>query len=77
MVVDSVGDPNGIAKGATRYTTNPKELLTAEYASKVIEYSPYFKIGFSFQAGSGGSALAVARYLKEAMMKKMLKQGLR
>lgn len=75
VVVDSVGDPNGIAKGATRYTTNPKELLIAEYASKVIEYSPYFKNGFSFQAGSGGSALAVARYLKDTMIAKDVKAG--
>lgn len=75
VVVDSIGDPNGIAKGATRYTTNPKELLIAEYASKVIEHSPYFKNGFSFQAGSGGSALAVARYLRETMIQKDVKAG--
>lgn len=75
VVVDSIGDPNGIAKGATRYTTNPKELLIAEFASKVIVSSPYFKNGFSFQAGSGGSALAVARYLKDAMIEKNVKAG--
>ncbi len=75
VVIDSIGDPNGIAKGATRYTTNPKELLIAEYATKVIEYSPYFKNGFSFQAGSGGSALAVARYLRETMIQKDIKAG--
>lgn len=75
VVVDAIGDPNGIAKGATRFTTDPKELLIAEYASKVIVQSPYFKPGFSFQAGSGGSALAVARYLKETMIEKDIKAG--
>ncbi|QIK69598.1 citrate lyase subunit alpha [Erysipelothrix sp. HDW6C] len=75
VVVDSIGDPNGIAKGATRFTSNPKELLIAEYASKVITESPYFKNGFSFQAGSGGSALAVARFLKDEMIAKEVKAG--
>lgn len=73
--IDSIGDPNGIAKGATRYTTNPKELLIAQNACKVIINSPYFKDGFSFQAGSGGSALAVARFLGEEMSKKNIKAG--
>jgi len=75
VVVDSIGDPNGIAKGATRYTTDPKELLIAEYAKRVIVNAPYYKNGFSFQAGTGGSALAVARYLKEAMIKDDIKAG--
>ncbi|WP_432666228.1 citrate lyase subunit alpha [Wukongibacter baidiensis] len=65
--VDSVGDPNGIASGATRFTKNPKELLIAEYASKVIINSQYFKDRFSFQTGSGGSSLAVTRFLKNEM----------
>ncbi|MBZ2175048.1 citrate lyase subunit alpha [Schnuerera sp. xch1] len=73
VVIDSIGDPNGIAKGATRFTKNPKELLIAKYANQVIVNSPYFKDGFSFQTGSGGSALAVARYLKEDMIKKNVK----
>jgi len=71
--VDSIGDANGIASGATRYTKNPKELLIAEYASKVIINSMYFKDGFSFQTGSGGSSLAVTRFLKESMKAKGIK----
>lgn len=67
--VDAIGDPAGIAKGATRFTKNPKELLIAEYAAKVITHSPYYKNGFSFQTGTGGAALAVSRFLKEAMIK--------
>ncbi|WP_341931625.1 citrate lyase subunit alpha [Streptococcus pluranimalium] len=66
--VDAIGDPNGIAKGATRFTKNPKELLIAEYAAKVITNSPYFKEGFSFQTGTGGASLAVSRFLREAMI---------
>jgi citrate lyase subunit alpha/citrate CoA-transferase len=66
--VEAIGDPEGIAKGATRFTKNPKELLIAEYAAKVITNSPYYKEGFSFQTGTGGAALAVSRFLREAMI---------
>ena len=58
--VEAIGDPQGIAKGATRFTKNRKELLIAEYAAKVITNSPYYKEGFSFQTGTGGAALAVS-----------------
>ena len=68
VVVDAIGDPEGIAKGATRFTKNPKELLIAEYASKVIINSPYYKQGFSFQTGTGGASLAVTRFLKDSMI---------
>ena len=34
-----MGDPEGIAKGATRFTKILKELLIAEYAAKVITHS--------------------------------------
>lgn len=66
--IDKIGDPSGIASGATRYTKNPKELLIAEYASKVIVESGYFKEGFSFQTGTGGATLAVSRFLRNEML---------
>lgn len=71
--IDSIGDPEGIAKGATRFTKNPKELLIAEYAAKVITQSPYYHEGFSFQTGTGGSALAVTRFLRESMLQDGIK----
>ncbi|ANC25566.1 TPA: citrate lyase subunit alpha [Streptococcus pyogenes] len=73
VTVDAIGDPQGIAKGATRFTKNPKELLIAEYAAKVITNSPYFKEGFSFQTGTGGASLAVTRFMREAMIKENIK----
>ena len=73
VVVDAIGDPEGIAKGATRFTNNPKELLIAEYASKVIINSPYYKQGFSFQTGTGGASLAVTRFLKDSMIEDGIK----
>jgi len=73
VVVEAIGDPDGIGKGATRFTKNPKELLIAETGSKVITSSPYFKDGFSFQSGTGGSTLALARFLAEDMREKDIK----
>ena len=68
--VDEIGDPAGIMKGATRFTTNPKELVMAELASEVIEASGRLTDGFSFQTGTGGASLAVTRFLREKMLAK-------
>lgn len=70
VVVDEIGDPGKIATGATRITENTNELLIAKYAAEVINESGYIKEGFSFQAGSGGSSLAVIKFLKEYMKEK-------
>lgn len=71
--INDIGDPAGIMSGATRYTKNPRELLIAKYATEVIEASGYFVNGFSIQSGSGGSSLAVARFLKQRMNEKGIK----
>jgi len=65
--VDEIGDPDKISSGATRFTKNPKELQIARTAAEVIQASPYFKDGFSYQTGSGGASLAVTRFLKGHM----------
>lgn len=70
VLVESIGDSSKIASGATRFTKNPKELLIAKQASQIIIDSPYFTNGFSFQTGSGGSSLAVTRFLEKAMEEK-------
>ena len=72
VVVDKIGDPNGIVSGATRITRDPLELLIAENAAKAIIASGLVKNGFSFQAGTGGASLAVADFLR----KEMRKQGI-
>ncbi|MDR1319192.1 MAG: citrate lyase subunit alpha [Treponema sp.] len=66
--VNEIGDPAGIMVGATRYTTNPKELVMAEMAADVIEASGCLVDGFSFQTGTGGASLAVSRFLREKML---------
>ncbi|SDE52748.1 Citrate lyase alpha chain [Sporomusa acidovorans DSM 3132] len=68
VVLDSIGDPQGIASGALRISRDPRELLIAEYATDVIEHSGYFKDGWSLQLGSGGASLAAAKFIKEKML---------
>lgn len=70
VIIDSIGDAKGIVSGATRYSTNPRELKIAKTAADIIEVSGYFENGFSFQTGTGGSALAVTRFLREKMLRK-------
>jgi citrate lyase subunit alpha/citrate CoA-transferase len=67
VVIDKIGDPNLMSKGATRVTKNPMELLIADYACKVLIASGLVKQNFSYQAGSGGISLAVIKRLKEYM----------
>lgn len=71
--VDAIGDPKGIMSGATRFTTDPKEIIIAKMAAKVIEFSGYLQNNFSFQTGTGGASLAVARFMREMMLEKDIK----
>ena len=73
VVVDEIGDPKGIMKGATRFTQNPKELLIAETCANVIESAGLLQNNFSMQMGSGGASLAVARFLKKKMLEQNIK----
>lgn len=72
-VVDQIGDSQGIMSGATRFTSNPKELLMAKRVVEVMKASPYFKDGFSMQTGSGGASLAVTRFIKDEVVKRGIK----
>jgi len=73
--VESIGDPSGIVSGTTRVTRDPLRLLIARHASRLIEASPYFKDGISFQTGAGGIPLAVTAFMKQAMIKRKIKGG--
>ena len=73
VVVDSVGDSSKISSGAIRDTKNPRDILLAKQAAKVVMNSGYFEDGFSMQTGSGGAALAVTKYLRQGMIDKGIK----
>ncbi len=71
--VDEVGDASKISSGATRFTTNPHDLLLAHTAAEAVVNSGYFRDGFSLQTGSGGASLAVTRYIKDYMIAQNIK----
>lgn len=73
VVVDSVGDSSKISSGAIRDTKNPRDILLAQQAAKVIINSGYFKDGFSIQTGSGGASLAAVKFIRESMIEKGIK----
>ena len=70
LLIDEIGDPNGIVSGTTQITKNPIGLKIADLTSKFIEESGYLKNGMSFQTGAGGISLAVAAELKNIMKRK-------
>lgn len=71
--IDEIGDKQEIMSGATRFTTNPKDLLIAQNAAEVIAASGYFENGFSLQTGTGGASLAAIRFLRDKMISKGVK----
>ncbi len=75
VVVDEVGDPTKITNATLRYTTDPRELMIADYAARIMRHTPYFRDGFSFQTGGGGPSLAVTRFLRPYMEELGIKMG--
>lgn len=73
VVVDEIGDSKGIMSGATRFTSNPKELLIAKKVLQAMLASGLFVDGFSMQTGTGGAALAVTRFIKEELINRGIK----
>ena len=71
--VDSLGDPSKIVSGTTEMTKSPDRLLIAEYIAKFMDEAGIVKDGFSYQAGAGGTNLAVILFLKEIMKAKGIK----
>lgn len=71
--VDSVGDSSKISSGAIRDSKNPRDILLAQQAAKVIINSGYFKDGFSIQTGTGGASLAAVKYIRDKMIEDGIK----
>jgi len=71
--VDKIGDPKGITSGTLEITKNPLRLVIARRVAEIIEASGLLKNGFSFQAGAGGTSLAVTQFVAE----KMTEMGIR
>lgn len=65
--VESIGDPAKIVSGTTQITRSPDRLRIAEFVARFLRDARIMRNGFSFQAGSGGIALAFVSYLKQMM----------
>ncbi len=69
VAVDEIGDPNKIATGAAKPTTDMRKLMMADYCTQFVINIPYFKDGFSYQTGVGGASIAstisLAKVMKE------------
>jgi citrate lyase subunit alpha / citrate CoA-transferase len=65
--VNSVGDPERIVSGTTQITRSPDRLRIANLVAGFLRDAGIMRNGFSFQAGSGGIALAFVGYLKQMM----------
>lgn len=70
VVVDSIGDPNGIVSGTLSVTKDPVGLHIAKMAAQFINEAGYIKEGMSFQTGAGGTSLAVAAEVRKYMKEK-------
>lgn len=69
VVVDAIGDPEKIASGAAKPTKDMRKLMMADYCTRFVINTPYFKNGFSYQTGVGGASIAstisLAKIMKE------------
>ncbi len=63
--IDQVGDSEKINRGAARITRNPRDLMIAELATKVMAHSGFFKDGYSFQTGAGAISIACTNFLAD------------
>jgi len=70
VVVDEIGDPKKIATGAAKPTTDMRKLMMADYCTKFVINTPYFKDGFSYQTGVGGASIASTISLAKIMKEK-------
>lgn len=75
VVIDKVGIPEKIISGTTQITRSPDRLLLAEMTARFCEAAGLIRDGFSFQAGAGGTSLAIGIYFAEILKKNGLKSG--
>lgn len=73
VVVDKIGDANGIVSGTTKITKDPVGLKIASMTAKLLDELGLIENGVSMQTGAGGTSLAVASYVKDLMIKKGVK----
>ena len=73
VVVDRIGVAEKIVSGTTRITSSPDRLLIADLTARFCQEAGLLVDGFSFQAGAGGTSLAIG----DAFHRIMKAQGIR
>lgn len=68
-----VGVPEKIVSGTTRITKSPDRLYIAELTAQFCDAAGLIRDGFSFQAGAGGTSLAIGNYFGQIMRDKGIK----
>lgn len=67
VVVEQVGIPESIISGTTRVTKSPDRLFLAECTARFCEDAGLLKEDFSFQAGAGGTSLAISNFITDKL----------
>ena len=75
VVLDEIGDPDGISFGPTKITEDPDKLQIARAAAEAVEAAGYLREGMSLQTGAGGISLAVAQELGRRMRERGITGG--
>ena len=73
VVVDEIGNPDKIATGAAKPTTDMRKLMMADYCTQFVVNTPYFKDGFSYQTGVGGASIASTISLSKIMKERNIR----
>lgn len=73
--VEAIGDPNKIATGAAKPTTDMRKLMMADYCTQFVVNTPYFKDGFSYQTGVGGASIASTISLAKIMQERNIRMS--
>lgn len=73
--VDAIGNPDKIATGAAKPTTDQRKLLMADYCTQFVVNTPYFKNGFSYQTGVGGASIASTISLSKIMKERGIRMA--
>lgn len=71
--MDQVGISEKIVSGTTQITRSPDRLFIAELTAQFCEKAGIIHEGFSFQAGAGGTSLAIGDFFGKIMKEKGIK----
>lgn len=70
VVIDKIGLPEKIVSGTLQITKSPDRLLLAELTARFCDAAGLIYDGFCFQAGAGGTSLAVSDFFNQLLLKR-------